>query len=98
MYSTRFRVFVTDMWSLLRTAKKHKKNWFHLDNYTDETSKGFDIIRITGIVEQSKGDVSESLHPLTFLYKIITIKIFMKKVFNKNHNQNFLKNNKYFNS
>lgn len=23
----------------------------HLDNYTDETSKGFDIIRITGIIE-----------------------------------------------
>lgn len=22
-----------------------------LDNYTDETSKGFDIIRITGIIE-----------------------------------------------
>mgnify|MGYP006892237138 CR=1 FL=1 len=45
-----------------------------------------------------KGNVSESLHPLTFLYKIITIKIIMRKVFKKNRNQRFLKNNKYFNS
>ena len=35
---------------------------------------------------------------LTFLYKITTIKIIMRKVFKKNHNQNFLKNNNYFNS
>lgn len=50
------------------------------------------------LLNKAKGDVSDSLHPLTFLYKITTIKIFMRKVFNKNHNQNFLKNNKYFNS
>mgnify|MGYP007026048070 CR=1 FL=1 len=47
---------------------------------------------------KAKGNVSESLRSLTFLYKIITIKIFMRKVFKKNHNQNFLKNNNYFNS
>lgn len=35
-----------------RNSKEAQKELIaRLDNYTDETSKGFDIIRITGIVE-----------------------------------------------
>ena len=56
------------------------------------------MVKFIGILNKAKGDVSESLHPLTFLYKITTIKIITRKVFKKNHNQNFLKNNNYFNS
>ena len=64
------------------------------------TKQAKDLILSVSLVllNKAKGDVSESLPPLTFLYKITTIKIIMKKLFKKNHNQNFLKNNKYFNS
>ena len=53
------------------------------------------MVKPIGILNKAKGDltgdVSESLHPLTFLYKITTIKIIMKKYLRKITIKIFLK-------